>query len=102
MAKVTLNPIITEMHGRTGNMVFRRSRTGDIYVIKRADMSKVKWSKAQQAHRQRFKAANAYARRAMADPAVRAKYEKIAHKQNRNPFFVAVSDYLKSNTLLKD
>ena len=102
MAKVTLNPIITEMHGRTGNMVFRRSRTGDIYVIKRADMSKVKWSKAQKAHRQRFKEATAYAKAAMARPKIRAIYEKTAAKQGRSPFFVAVSDYFKGNNLLKE
>ena len=102
MAKVTLNPVFTEIHGKTGNMVFRRSRKGEIYAIKRADMSKVKWSKAQKAHRQRFKAANAYAKAAMAEPTVRARYEKIAAKQDRSPFFVAVSDYLKGNNLLKD
>ena len=102
MAKVTLNPIITEMHGRTGNMVFRRSRTGDIYVIKRADMSKVKWSKAQKAHRQRFKEATAYAKAVMARPKIRAIYEKTAAKQGRSPFFVAVSDYFKGNNLLKE
>ena len=102
MAKVTLNPIITEMHGRTGNMVFRRSRTGDIYVIKRADMSKVKWSKAQKAHRQRFKEATAYAKAAMARPKIRAIYEQTAAKQGRSPFFVAVSDYFKGNNLLKE
>ena len=102
MAKVTLDPIIKEMHGKTGNLVFRRSRKGDIYAIKRADMSKVKWSKAQQEHRQRFKKATAYAKAAMAQPKVRAHYEKIAAKQNRSPFFVAVSDYFKGNNLLKD
>ena len=102
MAKVTLDPIIKEMHGKTGNLVFRRSRKGDIYAIKRADMSKVKWSKAQQEHRQRFKKATAYAKAAMAQPKVRAQYEKLAAKQNRSPFFVAVSDYFKGNNLLKD
>jgi len=102
MAKVTLNPIIKEMHGKTGNMVFRRSRAGDIYVIKRADMSKVKWSEAQEAHRQRFKEATAYAKAAMAQPKIRAIYEKAATKQGRSPFFVAVSDYFKGNNLLKE
>ena len=102
MAKVTLNPIIREMHGKTGNLVFRRSRKGDVYAIKRADMSGVKWSKAQKEHRLRFKKATAYAKAAMAKPTVRAQYEKIALKQRRSPFFVAVSDYFKGNNLLKD
>jgi hypothetical protein len=36
----------------------------------------------------------------MADPDVRAVYEKQAAKQNRQAFRVAVSDYLKGNDLL--
>lgn len=102
MAKVKFNPLMDEMHGKTGNMVLRRSRKGDVYAIKLADMSKVKWSEAQKAHRQRFKEATAYAKAAMADPQVRAQYEEIAIRQNRSPFFVAVSDYLKGGSLLKN
>ena len=64
------------------------------------DMSKVKWSKAQKAHRQRFKRAVAYARAAMAEPKVRAVYEKMAAKNNKRPFDMAVSDYFKGNDLL--
>ena len=64
MAKVVFNPLVTEMRGRSGNLVLRRSRKGDIYAIKLADMSKVKWSEAQKAHRQRFKEATAYAKAA--------------------------------------
>ena len=102
MAKIKLNPVIMDIRGKSGNLVFRRSRKGEIYLIKRADMSKVKWSKAQKAHRRRFKAATAYAKAAMAEPKVRAQYEKLAAKQNRSPFFVAVSDYFKGNNLLKE
>jgi hypothetical protein len=63
-------------------------------------MSAVKWIPAQKEHRRRFKAANAYAKAAMADPDVRAMYEQQAAEQNRKPFRVAVSDYLKGNDLL--
>ena len=59
-----------------GNVVFRRSHTGEMTLIKLADMSNVTWSDAQQAHRQRFKEAVAYAKAAMAEPKVRAVYEK--------------------------
>jgi hypothetical protein len=52
------------------------------------------------AHRQRFKKAIAYARAAMADPTVSKIYERRAAKQNRRPFRMAVSDYLKGNDLL--
>lgn len=101
MPKVKLNPVIDELRGKTGNLVFRRSPNGDIHLIKRADMSKVKWSDAQKASHLRFKDANIYAKAAMADPKVRARYEKIAAKAGRKAYFVAISDYLKGNNLLE-
>ena len=64
-------------------------------------MSKVKWSKAQKAHRQRFKQAIAYAGEAMSDPKVCAYYEKAAKKAGRQPFLVAVSDSFEGKNLLK-
>jgi hypothetical protein len=70
-------------------------------VMKTPDMSKVKWSKAQKANRGRFRAAIAYARQAMADPEVRAQYEEIAKKAGRQPFRVAVSDFLEGRNLLE-
>ncbi|HCB02634.1 MAG TPA: hypothetical protein DEP19_09655 [Anaerolineae bacterium] len=95
MAKVVLNPVIKSIHGKLGDMVFRRSQTGKPTLIKLADMSNVKWSKAQKAHRQRFKEAVAYARSAMSNSQVRAVYEKLAKKQGKRPFDLAVSDYFK-------
>ena len=100
MAKAKLPSWITEIKGSLGDVVFRTSPSGEIIVSKKPDMSKVEWSPAQKAHRRRFKAAIAYANAAMADPDVRAEYEKQAAEQNRQPFRVAVSDYLKGNDLL--
>ena len=101
MAKITLNPMIQSAQGKMGNAVFRRSHTGEMTLIKLADMSNVKWSDAQQAHRQRFKQAVAYAKAAMAEPKARAMYEKSAAKQHKRPFDLAVSDYFKGRNLLK-
>jgi hypothetical protein len=99
MAKVILNPLIKELRGALGDIVYRTSPNGTVFISKRPDMSKVKWSKAQKAHRERFKEANAYARAAMADPKVRAKYEKRAAKEHRLPYRVALSDYFKGKNL---
>lgn len=49
-------------------------------------MSRVKWSDAQRAHRQRFKQAVAYAKAAMADERLRARYEQAAVMQGKRPF----------------
>jgi len=72
MAKVTLQPGLKGIRGKVGDVVFRQSPSGDIIVSKAPDMSAVEWSQAQQDHRQRFKAAFAYAKAAMADPGTRA------------------------------
>ncbi|HXD11522.1 MAG TPA: hypothetical protein VN653_15770 [Anaerolineales bacterium] len=100
MAKVTLSPHIKDIRGKVGDTVFRRSHNGKLILSKMPDMSNVKWSKAQKAHRQRFKKAVAYARAAMAEPKVRAKYEKAALEAGKRPFDLAVSDYFKGKDLL--
>jgi hypothetical protein len=66
----------------------------------RTRRSKVKWSQSQQAHRQRFKQAVAYAKATMAEPTVRASYEKAAAKAGKRPFDLAVSDNFKGHDLL--
>jgi len=106
MAKVILQPgvngneLIKKIRGKQGEVVFRQFPNGDIIVSKAPDMSAVEWSPAQQAHRQRFKTAIAYAKAAMADPHVSAIYETQAATQNKRPFQIAVSDYFKGNDLL--
>ena len=104
MAKVTLNKNIKAMWGRLGRMsrlVFRRSHTGETYLSVTPDMSHVKWSPAQQAHRQRFKEAVAYARSAMADERVRTRYEQESGIKGKRHFDLAVSDYFKGRDRLK-
>ena len=101
MAKIILNPTIEQASGKMGTMVFRRAHTGEMTLIKAADMSNVKWSKAQKAHRKRFKQAVAYAQAAMAEPNVRARYEKEAARKNKRPYDLAVSDYFKGRNLLQ-
>jgi len=101
MAKVTLSPFIKDIRGRLGDTVFRRSPTGNLVASKMPDMSNVKWSEAQKAHRERFRQAVAYAKAAMAEPAVRAQYEKAALQAGKRPFDLAVSDYFKGKDLLQ-
>ena len=100
MAKVTPSPLITGIKGRLGDVVFHVSKNGETYITRSPNMSAVEWSPAQQDHRQRFKAAIAYAKAAMADPDARAVYEKQAAEGNGRPFQLAVSDYFKGNDLL--
>jgi hypothetical protein len=100
MVKVRLHPPVENMSGKMGIYTYRRMY-GKQTLMKTPDMSRVKWSKAQKANRARFREAISYAKRAMADPDVRAKYEKAGKKANRQPFRVAVSDFLAGKDLLK-
>jgi hypothetical protein len=101
MAKVELNPAIQQIQGAVGNMVFRRGQGGRMHVMKMPNMSRVKWSKAQKEHRQRFALAVAYAHEALADEKVRARYVEEAAQKGKRPFDLAVSDYFKGRRLVR-
>jgi hypothetical protein len=101
MVKAILHPAIRQLSGTMAGMTFRRMY-GKQTIMKTPDMSRVKWSKAQKEHRQRFRKAVIYARVAMADPIVRAKYEKAAAKKGKRPFHLAVSDFFQGKNLLEN
>jgi hypothetical protein len=100
MPKAKLNPLIEELRGAIDDLVFHVSPGGKIIVSRRPDMSRVQWSKAQKAHRERFKQATEYAKAAMADPRVHAVYKRRAAKARKRPYALALSDYFKGNDLL--
>lgn len=100
MAKVDLIPPFKRIRGKIGDLSYRWMH-GQQTVMKTPDMSKVKWSEAQKASRKRFAEAIRYAKKAMADPQASARYEKLAKKADRQPFRVAVSDFLAGNNLLE-
>ncbi len=101
MAKAKINPMIKELHGTLGDLVFRRTRNGETIMSRKPDMSNVKPSEAQQAHRQRFKEAVAYAKAALAHPQVREQYEKAALQQGKRPRDLAISDFFKGINLME-
>ncbi len=100
MNKIKLNPLVEQLQGGFGDLVFRQTSTGHIFVSHKPDMSNVVWSEAQAAQRARFKAATAYARAALADETVRALYEREAAAKGRQPFRLAMSDYFEGRDLL--
>ena len=101
MPKVKMHPMFIEIQGKMYDMVVKLSPQGELIIARRPDMSKVKWSKAQKAHRQRFKLAAAYAKAALAEPKVRRTYERRAKKLDKTPWGLAVSDYFKGRNLLE-
>ena len=104
MAKVRLHPLFEQIRGKIKGLVFRLSHNGKISVYMDPDMSRVKWSPAQIAHRERFAEARAYAKAALAVPEIRTIYmlRSLELKNNNRPHDMAVSDYLNGNNLLGD
>jgi hypothetical protein len=100
MVKVRLHAPVKSMSGKMGIYTYRVMH-GKQTLMKTPDMSRVKWTKAQEASRARFREAIHYAHQAIADPTLRAHYENIGRKANRQPFRVAVSDYLAGKNLLE-
>ncbi len=98
--KAILNPGLRRLSGKMGDWTYRW-RNGQQTIMKTPDMSNVEWSEAQNAERGRFARAIAYAKRAMADPKIRAHYEKAGKKAGRQPFRVAVSDFYAGKNLLE-
>ena len=65
-------------------------------------MSRVKWSPAQVAHRERIAEASAYAKAALSNPEIRAIYEQMSMemKGNKRPYDMALKHYYDGNNLL--
>jgi len=101
MAKVELEAPFKKITGTIGKLSYRWTY-GQQTVMKTPDMSGVQWSAAQKASRQRFAQAIRYAKQAMADPTASAQYEELGKEAGRQPFRVAVSDYLAGNNLLEE
>jgi hypothetical protein len=81
-----------------GHYIYRRSHNGKISTYENPFLKglKIKWSKAQETHRERFREASLYASAAVADPDLRPIYVQMAVDNGKNPkrpFDMAVSDY---------
>ena len=101
MAKARLSPMIAGISGAMGNVVFRRSKNGEVIIARRPKKSNTKPSEAQKAQRERFAQAIAYASAALADPNLRLHYEAQAAILKKTPHNLAVSDYF-NNVILTD
>jgi hypothetical protein len=100
MAKAKLDPLFISLSGTMGDVVFRRSKRGEVIIAKRPRKSNAPLSKAQQANRQRFTEASKYASAALADPALRAVYEEIAAQEGISVFAAARAGYFKGKARL--
>ena len=92
MAKVKLNPVLEKIHGQVGDLVFKNY--GDEMIVgRKPDRSGITPSGAQLEHQERFRQAVLYGRLVMADPGLRAGYEKAAKAQGKPLFSLTVADF---------
>lgn len=95
MSKVKLNPVIEQLRGQIGDLVFKRYHDRTI-LSRKPDSSDRPWSAAQMLHRERFGQASRYGRQVMADPALRALYQAAATACKQPLFSLIVGDYLNA------
>jgi hypothetical protein len=95
-----VDPLFAEISGTLGDIVFKRSSTGEMIITRRPRKSNKKPSEAQKAHRLRFKEATAYAKAILADPTARAHYEKLAAREGKAAYTLALADYMNGSPLL--
>jgi hypothetical protein len=93
MAKQKNNAVTHGLSGKIGELlVFRQTSTGTV-VAKTPEVSN-KVSEAQRAQRRRFQRAVVYGKAALADPVSGEAYAAAAQRKKRQPFNVAVADFL--------
>jgi hypothetical protein len=80
MVKLKLNPIVEEVSGGFGNIVFRASK-GKTLMCRKPDLSDSETSDSQAAHRERFRQAVAYGRSVMADEEMHEMYTQAAERK---------------------
>ena len=98
MAKVKLNPIVEQVRGQVGQLVFRQSY-GQQVVGRKAETSDAEPTPGQAVIRERFRQAAVYGRVALADAAARKLYEDAAAKKGKPVFSMVMADFLNAPSI---
>jgi len=95
MAKVRLNPILEQIRGQVGDLVFKRYGE-EVVISRKPDLSGVEPSEAQLAARERFRQAALYGKMVMADPETKTIYEEAAKAKGKPVFSLTVADFFNA------
>lgn len=93
MAKVRLNPVVQQVRGRVGDLVFRRHRNQTV-VGQKADLAGREPTPSQAAQRERFRTAVRYGQTVLADPAKKDLYQAEAQSRKLGILALCVADFL--------
>ena len=92
MAKIKLNPVLEQMHGKVGGLVFKKYQ--DRTIVAEKAQPKQPNTPAQQATRQNFRLAALYGKTVMANPETAAGYAAAAAAKKVPVFSLIVADFL--------
>ena len=92
MARVKLNPVLEQMRGQIGDLVFKRYGD-DVVVARKPEPASGEATPAQQATREHFRQAALYGKLVMADPATKPLYDAAAKAKGKPVFSLAVADF---------
>ena len=95
MAKVKLNPVVEQVRGGIGDLIFKRYGE-DVIVARKADTADRPWSEAQLASREHFRQAALYGKLMMADPAMKALYDEAAKTHGKPVFSLTIADFFNA------
>ena len=101
MPKLRLNASLASLSGTMDGFVYKHyknDKRGHV-LSRKPDMSGVKWSPAQRAHRRRMKAAAAFHREVLADPALLKKYIRLAKQTRVNLSAVTMGEVLRKKSV---
>ena len=95
MAKAKLNPVLEQMRGKVGDLVFREFE-GETVLSRTPDRSGVATTEAQLAAQERFRQAALYGKMVVADPTTKAIYEEAAKAKGQPVFSLMVADFFNA------
>lgn len=98
MAHVKLNPILEQIRGAVGDLVFKRYEDR-VVLSRKPDPSGKPATPAQAAHRERFRQATVYGRLALADPKARTFYAGVAEDRHTPVFALTIADFFRAPTV---
>jgi hypothetical protein len=95
MAKVKLNPVLEQIHGQIGDLVFKNY--GDKMIVgRKPDRSGIQATEAQLEHQEHFRQAVLYGRLVMADPDKKSAYEQAANIKGKPLFSLTIADFFNA------
>jgi len=95
MAKVKLNPILEQIRGKVGDLVFKRYND-EVIISQKPDFSDRELSEAQIAAQGRFRQAALYGKIALADLETKAIYEAAAKAKGDPVFSLTIADFFNA------